>query len=344
MATRGGSPRGEVAETAVFSGSSAVFERPAGPLQRFDYSRFKLGTRFRIVFYAAGPRVAEEAAQRAFRRVDELDLLLSDFRRDSELSQINDSSGEAVMEVSPELVEVFSAGLWVSRVTGGAFDVTVGPLVGLWRAAFGARALPRADDLRIARSLVGFDGLELDPPSRGVRLRSRGMKLDLGGIAKGFIADEVAALLRTHDIRRFLVDAGGDITCGAPPPGRAGWTVSVEACGDDVELVLANRSLASSGDRYRFILVDGVRYSHIVDPRTGYGVPGPVATAALAPSGMLADAIATSAAILEESRILKLVSEYPEYEICVSRGIEPERRHIVSPGIARLLQDAPAPH
>ena len=309
-----------------------------GSRERFEYSRFKLGTRFRIVFYAGSRELAAEVADLAFERVDELDRLLSDFRSDSELSKVNDAAGGPAVRVSRELYEVLSASLRISQRSGGVFDVTVGPVVKLWRQAFRAKTIPPSGELEATRLLVGFEQLELDPGSRTVLLRQKGMKLDLGGIAKGFIADEVAGLLRSRGIVRHLIDAGGDITCGDPPPGRSGWRVFLEACGAPIELLLANRSVASSGDLYRYVEFDGIRYSHIVDPKTGQGVRGPVAAAALAPTGLMADALATTVSIMQVERILEFLPDQDNYAVCVSWGIEPDVERIITPGFARFLQ------
>ena len=320
--------------------SAEVPERfpPPETLERFEYSRFKLGTRFRIVFYTGGGELAAEAARQVFERVDKLDQLLSDFRGDSELSRVNARAGNSATRVSRELYEVLSASRRLSQRSGGVFDVTVGPVVKLWRRSFRSQTIPPAGELEAARLLVGFEHLLLDPGPKTVLLRYQGMRLDLGGIAKGFIADEVAALLRSRGIARLLIDAGGDITCGDPPPGLSGWTISLEACGKPVELLLANHSVASSGDLYRYVEVDGIRYSHIVDPRTGRGVRGPVAAAALAPTGMMADAIATAAAIMDVDRIAGFLPDQDDYAVCVSRGIEPNLERVKTPGFDRFLQ------
>ena len=309
-----------------------------GTLERFEFSRFKLGTRFRIVFYAGSGELAAEAARRAFERVDELDQLLSDFRGDSELSMVNAGAGNSAIRVSRELYEVLSASQRLSQQSGGVFDVTVGPVVKLWRRSFRSKTIPPGGELEAARLRVGFEHLLLDPGSQTVLLRYKGMKLDLGGVAKGFVADEVASLLRSRGISRLLINAGGDITCGDPPPGRSGWTVSLAACGKPVELLLANRSLASSGDLYRYVEFDGIRYSHLVDPRTGQGVRGPVAAAALAPTGMMADAIATTSAIMNVDRIVDFLPDQNNYAVCVSRGIEPNVERVKTSGFDRFLQ------
>ena len=189
-----------------------------------------MGTHVRIVLYAPDVRVADAAAAAAFARVGALDQALSDYRDSSELMQLSRRSGGA-LEVSDDLFRVLRASQQIARDSGGAFDVTAGPLSLLWRQARRQNALPDADRIAAARALVGHAKLELDEARRTIRLRQPGMLLDLGGIAKGFAADEAVALLAKSGVRRALVAAGGDIVAGEPPPGADGWRIGIASVG-----------------------------------------------------------------------------------------------------------------
>ncbi len=163
----------------------------------------------------------------------------------------------------------------IARATEGAFDPTVGPLVLLWREARQTARMPDASAIARAREAVGWRRIEFDKSKRAVRLSRPDMRLDLGGIAKGYILEEALRTLRAAGVRRALIEAGGDIVVGDAPPDRDGWRIDV--IGADREFAaraakLTNAALATSGPTAQFVEIDGVRYSHVVDPRTGVGL------------------------------------------------------------------------
>jgi thiamine biosynthesis lipoprotein len=196
-------------------------------LQRFTFTEPHMGTRFRLVLYAPDESTGNRAAQAAFRRVAELDGIMSDYRATSEIMQLCKKAGGDPVPVSSELFAVLDRAQEVAQRTDGAFDVTIGPVVRLWRLARRTQRLPPADELAAARALVGWQLVKLDPKKRTVQLTRPGMLLDLGGIGKGYAADEVLAVLRKHNITRALIAAGGDVGVGDPPPGEPGWRVGI---------------------------------------------------------------------------------------------------------------------
>lgn len=290
--------------------TSLVLALPAacaasGELQRFEFARPAMGTRFRIVLYAGDARRAEAAAAAAFARIDELEARLSDWREESELSRLSRRSDEAApagpIEVSADLARVLAAAQRLARATGGAFDPTVGPMVALWRRARRQGELPDDAALARARAAVGHEKLRVDEARREVVLGARGMRLDLGGIAKGDALDQALAVVRSHGLERALLVGGGDVRAGAPPPGRSGWTVALaEPDGSEPlhSVELAHAALSTSGDHYQFVEIGGKRWSHVLDPRTGLGVTSRALASVLAPEGATADALATAACVL----------------------------------------------
>src|SRR5687768_6177227 len=239
----------------------------------FEFTEVHMGLPVRLVLHAPDRPAAELAARAAFARIATLDRMMSDYRPDSELRRIQSHAGTSVV-VSPELLTVVSRALEISRATGGAFDPTIAPLVALWRESRSTRRLPEPFRLTAARALVNWRDVEIDAGRSTVRLSRPGMHLDLGGVAKGYILQEALRTLRERGVGRALVASGGDIVVGDAPPGRTGWVV--DAPGSDPAFAarastLRNAALATSGPTEQFVEIDGIRYSHIVDPRTGLG-------------------------------------------------------------------------
>ncbi|MEX0717607.1 MAG: FAD:protein FMN transferase [Planctomycetaceae bacterium] len=298
-------------------------ERAAPPvegtrLQRFEYRQPHMGVAFVIRLYAADEAAAKRAADAAYARVAELNDILSDYDPESELMRLcRDSAPGKPIEVSAELAFVLSRSLAMSRRTDGAFDVTIGPVVRLWRHARRRREMPNAELLAEARALVGWKSVRLDERARTVELLKPEMRLDLGGIAKGYAADEALRLLREHGIDRALIDAGGDIVMGDAPPGRAGWRIGIAPL-DQPEgapsrhLVLANQSVATSGDAFQHVEIAGTRYSHIVDPKTGLGLTTHSSVTVVASTGIEADALASAVSVLGPKKGIALVEETPK--------------------------------
>ena len=268
-----------------------------------------MGLPVRMVLHAPDRHSAEAAARAAFARIATLDRMMSDYRPDSELRRIQAHAGTSVV-VSPELVTVITRALAISLASDGAFDPTIGPLVALWRESRSTHQLPDSSRLAAARALAGWRQVEVDATRSTVRLSRPGMHLDLGGVAKGYILQEALRILRGSGIRRALVGSGGDIIAGDAPPGRPGW--HVDAPGSDAAFALrasklTNAALATSGSTEQFVEIDGLRYSHIVDPRTGLGLTTKGTAYVIADDAALADGLATALTILnaEESLILR---------------------------------------
>lgn len=285
-------------------------------LQRFEFTQVQMGMHFKLTFYAADESSANRAAAAAFARIGELNSVMSDYDPASELSKLSKSAGSGrATPVSADLWQALTVSQRLADETAGAFDITVGPLVRLWRRARRERELPSAERLATARAAVGHRLLTLDEAQRTATLTNPEMRLDLGGIAAGYAADEALAVLARHGIRRALIDASGDLLAGDPPPGEPGWKIGIAPLAGAAEpsryVWLARRAISTSGDAYQFVEIDGIRYSHIVDPQTGLGLTKSLAVVVVAPDCIIADSLATALSVLGIERGLEFVERKP---------------------------------
>ena len=269
-----------------------------------------MGVEARVLLYAQDEERAQAAAKAAFDRMVELDRVLSDYQLESELNQLVARGAGVAVPVSEDLYRVLAASQELSGQSGGAFDVTVKPLAKLWSQALAEGREPEDQALEAVGQRIGFQKLSLDPLRRTVFCSTAGMALDLGAIGKGYACDEALKVLRRKGVERALVELGGDLVLGAPPPGRKGWTISA-GCGDrQTLLTLRDCAVATSGDTEQFVLLDGVRYSHILDPRSRRPLVDSMCVSVVAEDGMTADGLASAASVLGLAAGQRLVAAH----------------------------------
>ncbi len=290
---------------------------PNNPLPaRYEFTQVHMGTEFKIVLYAIDAGTAERASIAAFGRIAALDAIMSDYDPGSELMRLCQHAGGLPVRVSEDLFRVLSQAQELARRSNGAFDITVGPVVRQWRDARRRRRLPDPDRLSQALKLVGSENLRLDAKDSTVELLKSGMLLDLGGIAKGYAADQGISVLKVWGITCALVGGAGDIAVSAPPPGREGWVIEVESLDpkektEDKFFLLHDGAVSTSGDSEQHLEVGGVRYSHIVNPKTGMGLTGRSSVTVVAPNGITSDSLATAVSVLGPEQGLELVKSFP---------------------------------
>lgn len=286
------------------------------PHRGYEYTAVRMGVVVRVVLHSDDPRKAATVARAGFDRMTVLEAILSDYQPQSELRSLSRRPGEWV-RVSEVLFDVLERSLEVARLTDGAFDPTVGPLVALWRRTrdSGGAAVVSQAERDSARALVDWRKVELDRSTRSVRV-GRGVLLDLGGVAKGYILDDVAALFRAAGLRRFLIEAGGDIVVGDAPPGggRAGWEIAVEGVDERFRLrasSLANAAISTSGGSTQYVEMGGERYSHVIDPATGTGATHSDRWHVIHRDAALADALATALSATGGRNAAELLARFP---------------------------------
>lgn len=289
--------------TASFALLLLSFVAPAdSALRRRTFREVHLGVEVRITAWAPNDSQAADAARQAFAEVARLEDVFSDWRPGSEARRLEGAVGRW-QRISPELCDVLTVALRVARASDGAFDPTLGPLTHLWRAARARGVPPSPGELSAAREASGYRWLDLDTVGRRIRLRRAGMRLDLGGIAKGYILQQAVGVLARAGITSVLVEGGGDLVAGAPPPQQAGWMIAAPYADSALAArarALTHVALATSGPVEQFMDVNGRRESHIIDRATGHGVRSSRVATVIGTDAALVDATATALTVLPD--------------------------------------------
>ena len=275
-----------------------------------------MGTEFRILIDHDNEKLCQNAADSAFEEADRLNQIFSDYIADSEISLLSESSftGRNI-KLSDELFEVLKYSKSLAIKTDNAFDPTIGQLSRLWRISRFRKSLPSKKSIGRAVNLKGIENLQLIEKSKEAVLKKPGIVLDLGGIAKGYTADMMLKSLNESGVERCLIDAGGDLTLGKRPRGELGWKIEVggKKHPDLPILSLENCSIATSGDSSQFVEINGSRFSHIMNPATGYGLKTLSQVTIIAENGMKADSLATACSVMGLS-LTKQLSKKENFE------------------------------
>jgi FAD:protein FMN transferase len=290
---------------ALFIGAVPSCSDPAEEPVRF--AGVAMGTSWSVSLVAPpGVPPLERLDGEIGRRIEALEQSMSTYRPDSELSRFSETRGDDWFPVSFELCEVVATALEIGKKTGGALDVTVGPLVDLWGFGPPGRvpAVPTASQVDAARQMTGLEFLQADCGQPALRKSNPVLRLDLSSIAKGYAVDEVSELLERRGITHYLVEIGGEVRArGRHPAGRP-WSVGIERSAPDSRSVatvlpVVERAVATSGDYRNWFELDGKRYSHTIDPRSGSPIAHDIAAVTVvARTAMVADAYATALLVL----------------------------------------------
>ena len=262
-----------------------------------------MGSPLNIVFVAHDSVEARILSEKCFALVDSFNLIYSDYDPNSELSHLNALAGKGKQNVSPAMLDILLASQKAYQQSKGAYDISIGPLSMVWRKARKTKLFPDSSSVVKARQLIGLSRIRIDSTHHSILMPVEGMRLDLGGIAKGYVAQKIVNFLKDQGIKQSLADAGGDMAMGDSPNTSQGWVVGVNVPETTDELlqgylVLHNMAVATSGDAYQYIAHNGKKYSHIIDPRTGYGIQSQRNVTVIAENGTDADWLATACSIL----------------------------------------------
>ena len=289
----------------IYTITLLVFSTPLLQAQtrKFSYSEMKMGSAFNLIIVSADSNKANHLARKSYELVDSLNHIFSNYDSSSELSKINASAGLLPYKMSRAMLDLVQKSQYAYIQSKGAYDISIGPLSSLWRNARKAKLFPEASTVLATKKLVGLNQVKINKRLGTIFLPNANMQLDFGGIAKGYIAQWVINFLKANGIQQALVDAGGDIVMSGPPLNQQGWLIGVNLPETTDQLLnkklqLSNCSVATSGDVYQFIEYKGVKYSHIINPLTGYGVTNLRNVTIIAKTGATADWLATACSIL----------------------------------------------
>lgn len=337
----------------LFSGNLSLGQEAPKPLKRFQQSFPQMGVEFEVIFYASDDQLGEKAMEAVKSHLAYLNDLLSDYDPESELSRLSRRSPtEQPIGVSQNLWEVLSVSKELELLSDGSFDITVGPLTKLWRSSRRRKEPPTSEYLEKAMAASGGKYFSLHPLTHSVSLSQSQMRLDLGGIAKGYATDEGLRVLAQHGITRALVRASGDISVGDPPPDGSSWKVGIAPLNPDepptLFLGLVHQAVSTSGDSQQYLIVDGVRHSHIVDPKTGWGVTGRSSVTVVGPRGIFTDSLASAISIQGGPKGLRMLQKKEGYAALVvadetPKGQEETLHWYATPGFEEKLMEGKLP-
>ena len=279
--------------------SEASFGEAAIDLKKYSEERPLMGTLAKITIFAESDKQAKTAFETAFSRGEAINQIASDYLPESELTQFNRVAPGSWHSASDDLLAMVAYGLEIADLTDGAFDPTLGTLTHLWRETKATKRLPANDTLEEARTAAGLEQIELDLDRKQIRKMQASLRLDLGGIGKGYAADEMLSAIESTGIRSALVLIGGDVRCSQAPPGEQGWCVGLHSIANELTstITVQNCAVSTSGDLQQYVDIEGQRYSHILDPTSGLGLSDSLLATVVAPRGVMADSLATAACV-----------------------------------------------
>jgi FAD:protein FMN transferase len=286
--------------------------------KKYTFSQPKMGSPLSITLYADDSIKVNQIAIEAYKIADSLNLIYSDYLENSELSLLSKKSGtNEFSKVSSALWDILNLSIKASKQSKGAYDITVGSIVKLWRKARKDKVLPEQNILKNSLQSVGYQYIILDSLTHSVRLLRQNTQLDLGGIAKGYVAQVIVDFCIKQGIEKVLVDAGGDLAMASQDdkPWKIGITIPNSEELIPRYLILQNQAVATSGNMYQYVEIKGKRYSHIVNPHTGLGVTHQRNVTVIAHDGATADWLATACSVLSVKKALKLIKSITNCEL-----------------------------
>ncbi len=323
---------------------NSIIKRP--PAEFETGYRLVMGTFARVIVVAQNSEIAEKAASDAFAQMEKVDSLMSDFKDNSDIGIVNREAFQKEVKVSDDTFEVIKRSVEFSKLTDGAFDITVGPLVALFRKEKETHIPPTKEEIENAKAKTGYEKLILDDKNKTVRFTVEGMKLDLGGIAKGYGVDIATEAVKKDGALGALVDIGGNIRCfGTPAQGKKTWLVGIQdpnlAENKDEGLIstlkITDESVSTSGNYQQFVMINGKRQSHIINRKTGTGAEGLSSVTIITDNATDADALSTAVTVIGTEKGMALIESLPNTEAILINS-PPENKILKSSGADKYIK------
>jgi len=299
-----------------------------------------MGTFANIVATAENEKIARAAVIAAIAKLHYIDKLMSDYDPESELSKVNRDGFEMPVKVCADLLYVLNKSVEYSRVSEGAFDVTIGPVVDLWHIAGEQGSEPTAEQIATAKSKVGYEKLIIDNENSTVRFAVEGMRIDLGGIAKGYAIDLAIEATQQNGVTGAMVDVGGDIRCYGSPPGKEYWRIGLQDHRRQGQMLLVlklnDAAVATSGDYQRFVVIDDKQHSHIMNPKIADSARELSSVTVITPTAIQADALATAVTVVGAEKGVRLIETIAEAETLLVPNSD-ELEFINTAGIGKYI-------
>ncbi|MBI2559506.1 MAG: FAD:protein FMN transferase, partial [Planctomycetes bacterium] len=315
-------------------------------------SRLLMGTVAEITAYGDNTEMVKGAINLAFEEINRLDNLMSNYKQESELSRVNREAGKGPTTCDNELLHVIEESLQYSAMTGGAFDITVGPLMKVWGFWKNEGRMPSQDELNAVVPAVSYKNISLsnskNPDERKISFKNTQTQLDLGGIGKGYAIDRACDVLKKNSVTCACINFGGNIRVIGSPPGSEAWKIAVQHPRQKDAVLgyfeLTDGAISTSGDYEKFFTIDGKRYTHIIDPRNGKPVENMISVTVLAKTATQADALSTGVFVMNYKEGLKLIEKLDGveailiYEGVAANGCSPLLLHQeMSKGFSKLF-------
>ncbi|MEA1787436.1 FAD:protein FMN transferase [Arenibacter sp. GZD96] len=280
-----------------------------------------MGSRFDITVVATTKAEADSYIDSAVAEITRIERLISSWDEKSQTSEINRNAGLKPVKVDKELFDLIARSIGISRLTDGAFDISYASMDRIWKYDGSMTEMPSEEALKASVQKVGYKNIVMDATQSTVFLKLQGMKIGFGAIGKGYAADKAKALLMAKGVSAGIINASGDMnTWGKQPNGEA-WKVAITNPMDKTKsyglFPISNSAVVTSGDYEKFVSFNGKRYSHIIDPRTGYPASGILSVTVFAPSAELADALATSVFVMGQEIGINRLEQLPQVECII---------------------------
>lgn len=280
-----------------------------------------MGCDFAITVVASSKEEANEHIKVAIDEIKRIEKLISSWDKHSQTSLINANAGVKPVNVDPELVELVERSLHISKLTSGAFDISFASVDKIWKFDKSTIKMPPSDQIKSSVAKIGFDKIIIDKANNTVFLKEKGMKIGFGAIGKGYAADKAKELLKKRGVTGGIINASGDLTTWGKQPNGESWKVGIKNPLNKENLFswfdLDDNAVVTSGSYEKYVMIDGERYAHIINPKTGMPSKGIISVSVFAPKAELADALATSVFVLGVEVGLDLINQLKGIEVIV---------------------------